>query len=917
MFCQITHTRFKLNIHVTLNLPLIIFVIIFFGISTLIIYLLQKNNVKKSVIIEREKKYTKTINSLHQSIGMHSTQNEIFQSMVQILGETFNVDRTLIYEVNLYNFFATAICEWKKNEEIASTKASYSLAIFRNVLKYFLNHKNFLVSHKDDIHPLLLMDNAIDMVHHKMKNQTLIWYPFYFQPNQFYLLIFNNVTNKREWKEHETKFFETVSNQIIVALQKAKLIKEIEEREGRLIWEQDIANAGPVVIFRFQIKRKNWQMEYVSKNIETEFGYKSINFTDGLLTLGDIIFREDKYRITKNTFLNIQNNKSNSFAHEYRMKDSSGKLRWAYAFNRIIRNDYGIATHFHGYVYDITKRKTAEDLLANEKEKLQVTLNSIADAVITTDIKGKIDFMNPVAEILTGWTNEEAQGESCKNIFKLIDANTKKQITNPIELSLKTGKMSPTEESTLLIKKNGNEIPIQNSAAPIRDKSGNTVGAIIVFHDVIQTKKLEWHATHDTLTGIFNRKEFENQIELTIKKSIGEESEHSLLYIDLDQFKIINDTCGHEAGDKLLQKLSLQLKEFTKSNDILSRLGGDEFGLLLKNTNIVHAIEIAEKIRSFIKAGKFNWNNQNYEITASIGIVTIDKFNNGISQILGSADIACYTAKDLGRNRIHVFDSTDEHTMQKHGEMKWVSRINHAFEGNRFILMKQKIQSTNKSDNLEHYEILIRLKEKNGSIVTPDKFIPAAEKYNLMYDIDKWVINSTFSHINNRQETDNILYCINLSGKTLSESGLLDFILSQVEIFKIKPENICFEITETSAIENFNRTKQLMNALKKKGFYFALDDFGSGVSSFGYLKNLPVDFIKIDGSFIKDMLNNPLDLAMVESINQIGHVMNLKTIAEYVESDLLIEKITEMGIDYLQGYAINHPELLNEHIILK
>jgi diguanylate cyclase (GGDEF)-like protein/PAS domain S-box-containing protein len=564
-------------------------------------------------------------------------------------------------------------------------------------------------------------------------------------------------------------------------------------------------------------------------------------------------------------------------------------------------------------VRDITERKKYEDALYEEKERALVTLQSIGDAVITTDRNGRIDYMNQVAEELTGYQLHEVAGLTLVTAFQIIDEVTRLPVENPVDACLAHDKTVSISSHSLLLSRDGREVAIEDSAAPIRKRDGDVIGAIMVFHDVTRSRemaqKLSWQASHDSMTGLVNRVEFEQRIKQLVEQAQEEGGRHALLYLDLDQFKVVNDTSGHVAGDELLKQLTVLMRNLVRESDTLARLGGDEFGVLLPNCDQVHALHVANTIREQIREYRFIWQEQVFEVGVSIGIVEINEYHSDISLILSHADISCYAAKDGGRNRVHVYEPDDDELVQRHSEMLWVSRINEAMKQDRLELYCQAIVAfpTVASGNV-WYEILLRLRDKQGHLVLPGAFIPAAERYNLMPSVDRWVIARAFNYLaQGGQATEMYRFSINLSGASINQEDTSSFVLQQLAASGIDPARICFEITETAAISNLTRAYRLIHDLEAVGFRFALDDFGSGVSSFNYLKNLPVDYLKIDGSFVRDMATDSVDEAMVDMINQIGHVMGIKTIAEYVESEAVLQALSEKGLDYAQGYYLQRP----------
>ena len=573
-----------------------------------------------------------------------------------------------------------------------------------------------------------------------------------------------------------------------------------------------------------------------------------------------------------------------------------------------------------GITRDITERRRIEEALFQAKERAEITLQSIGDAVITTDALGVVDYLNPVAETLTGWRLAEAAGRLLTEVFPIFNEDTRALVENPVSRCLREGAIVGLANHTLLVTREGREIAIEDSAAPIRTRNGEIIGVVMVFHDVTQSRemaqKLTWQAAHDALTGLINRREFEHRLQQALASSQADGQQHALIYIDLDQFKIVNDTCGHVAGDELLRQLSALLQHQMRASDTLARLGGDEFGVLLEHCPLDQAQRIAEGLRTATRDFRLMWEKKTFEVSASMGIVAINRESGTLPQVLSAADIACYVAKERGRNRFHVYQESDADFARRHGEMLWVTRLNQALRDHHFVLYHQEIRPIAATAPGNFYEVLLRIRNEDGSLSLPGSFLPAAERYDLMCAIDRWVIQRLFTmpglllRHDAAMPAENCmaLATINLSGASLNDETFLDFARNAIQQYEINPRAICFEITETVAITHFDRAIRLVTALREIGCRFALDDFGSGLSSFGYLKNLPMDFLKIDGGLVRNIVDNPIDAAMVVAINDIGHVMGLQTIAEYVENDAIRDKLTSIGVDYIQGFGIEMPQ---------
>ena len=603
------------------------------------------------------------------------------------------------------------------------------------------------------------------------------------------------------------------------------------------------------------------------------------------------------------------------FESMHRMRHRDGEWRWVVSRAKA-QVDNGSLRRLIGVELDVTERKLYEEALFREKERAQITLQSIGDGVITTDEHSRVEYLNPVAEELTGWRVEDAMGRTLDEIFRAFHEETCEPLENPLASAIRRLRPVKSVRPMLFIRRDGNEIYIESTASPIRDGTGTVTGGVLVFHDVSEARelnrRLSYHASHDVLTGLVNRREFENRLERALKSAKARETSYALCYLDLDQFKIVNDTCGHGAGDALLGQVGQLLKSKVRWRDTLSRLGGDEFGVLLEACSLDEALRTAEGLREAVRNCRFQWEDRTFRLGVSIGVVPIAPENEDVASVLSAADSACQAAKEQGRNRVHCFEENDIDLMRRRREMQWAARINSALEESRFDLYRQTILPLQAEETGLHYEILLRMRDEQGKIITPDNFIAAAERYGLTPSIDRWVVENTLRWlVSEADEREKLAMCsINLSGQSLGDDKFLPFVIEQFHRTGLDARRICFEITETAAIASFSQANRFIQALKELGCKFALDDFGTGLSSFGYLKHFPVDFLKIDGSFVKEILHDPIDREMVRSINEIGHLTNKKTIAEFAENEDIITMLRNLGVDYAQGYGVARPQLI-------
>ena len=598
--------------------------------------------------------------------------------------------------------------------------------------------------------------------------------------------------------------------------------------------------------------------------------------------------------------------------HEIKRRTEDMQVR--YLEIQVSEGASGSLSERSGMVRDITERKQLQEQLNRERDLARTTLASIGDGVITCDASGNVTFINEEAKRLTGWRPEEAMDKPIYLVYQLIDETNGEPLNNPARQVLTQLTPVHSTEHCLLVNRDNSHTPIQHSASPIRSRSGITLGAVVVFQDVSLTRQLteqlSYQVSHDNLTDLLNRRAFESALSALLNR---EDGHHVLCYLDLDQFKTVNDTCGHLAGDELLRQVAIKLKAHVRSSDIVARLGGDEFALLLPDCVIERAMSIAEALRRDIEQYRFAWQGHTFGIGVSIGLVELNAAQPmQLSQALHVSDAACYAAKEAGRNRIHCYQPDDHSLLEKHGELQWVQRLQNGLDNDTFRLYVQPVVAVC-ADGPGYREILLRLEEQDA-IIAPGSFLSAAERYHFMVRIDRWVLRNTLAWLGdqNRHATlpSHSLWGVNLSGASLSDANFCQDLISQVAMAELPHGTLCFEITESTAISQLSRVSELIIALKEYGCRFALDDFGTGLSSFSYLKQLPVDFLKIDGHFIRTVDQDPIDRAMVEAIHAVGKALGIATIAEFVENQTTLDTLQHMGIDYAQGYLFGRPEPL-------
>jgi diguanylate cyclase (GGDEF)-like protein/PAS domain S-box-containing protein len=550
-------------------------------------------------------------------------------------------------------------------------------------------------------------------------------------------------------------------------------------------------------------------------------------------------------------------------------------------------------------------------------EAQSLALDSLAEAIIATDKDGRITYMNPAAEQLTGSAAGATEGKLLEEIVSLVDETDRRLLSDPVHQALTTGAaVNLSRRALLLSRANGSERSIELSASPIRNSAREMVGAVVMLHDVTEmrglTRQMSYQATHDALTGLVNRREFERRLEEAIESGHRGDGQHVLCYLDLDRFKLVNDTSGHLAGDSMLREVAKLLRDAVRDSDTVGRLGGDEFGILLVGCPLEKARQISDDVTRAVGDHRFVWRDKIYNIGASIGLVEISRESGTLEELLVAADTACYVAKKQGSGRVVVYSARDEALARHTGEIQWLQRLQSALKENRFQLYYQVIVPAHGEESGPAMEVLVRLQDESGHDLPPAEFMRAAERYRLMGLVDRWVVQTTLAALGRGAIVVPPLrsVAINISGQTLGDAQFLEFVVECLDSTGVTPRQVCFEIAESAVIANLDHARRFVGVLHGMGCEFALDDFGSGVGSFSNLKTLPLDYLKIDGSFIRNLAHDTVNQAMVTAMIKLARTLNFKVIAEQVEDHASEEAARRMGVDYLQGYAIGRPQPL-------
>lgn len=761
-------------------------------------------------------------------------------------------------------------------------------------------------------------------------------------------------------KDVDRQYLELLPTVIQRVLRERRMLTEKKQTEDKLLQTEakyrSLVEQVPAITYVASLSETN-PILYISPQIKKALGFSQEEWlADPELHVRQI-HPDDRVRVGDE--LAQSRLKSKPLRCEYRLLSRAGEVFWFRDEASVVQDESGRSLFLQGILVDITESKRAEEerqayrthleelveqrtgalekankqlrheliersrteeALFHEKERAQVTLECIGDAVITTDDAGKIEYLNPVAAQLTGWCAAEAQGQPLQRVFNIIDETTRDPAESPVARCLREGYSIGLANHSILVRRDGSELAVADTVSPIHDREGKVTGAVMVFRDVTEARtlaqQLAHQASHDALTGLANRREFERRLQHALANAHADGGEHALCYLDLDRFKVINDTCGHAAGDQLLRQLSAMLQKKMRSRDTLARLGGDEFGLLFEHCPLGQASRIAEELLLAVQQFKFVWEGKVHGIGASIGVAPITAASENLSSVLSAADAACYTAKGKGRNRVYVYQADDADLAQRGSEKRWVARITQALEEGRFGLYCQPIVTlVPQASKLAHYEILVRMLEPDGQPIETDAFMSAAERSNLMPAIDRWVVRRVISWLAAlppESEQRNALYSINLSAASLADNTMLDFIGEQLLLNQVPGNVLGFEIAGMTAIANLAQTAQFFRELKKLGCRTTLDNFGGAMSSIAGLSALQMDYIKIDGTFVRDIAQDRIAQVLVDAFNQVAHEMAAKTVAGWAENPAILGSLVEIGVDAAQGYAISRPRPLEE-----
>lgn len=607
------------------------------------------------------------------------------------------------------------------------------------------------------------------------------------------------------------------------------------------------------------------------------------------------------------------------FEGEWRVCWPDGSTHVLRSAGRVLRDARGRPLRLSGVCWDVSDARRMQQQMEEQHELLSVTLQSIADAVLTTDAEGRVTWLNPVAQRLTGWSAAEACGELAGSVFKTQREDSQEPLPDPVQRCLRTGRPTRLPGGAVLLGRDGELRAVDDSVAPIRDASGRVLGAVLVFRDVTQQRRqwdeIRWRASHDSLTGLVNRNEFEQRLSRSFERARRDSCHHALLAIDLDRFKLVNDHCGHAAGDEVLREVAQRLEAGVRGRDTVARLGGDEFAAILENCSLEEAVRVAQKLCDSLDQYRYVHGEQRFRIGASIGVAPLDTRWPDAEAALREADACSMIAKELGRNRVQVW-ADDDATLRAHqSEHRWATRLQQALDEDRFELDLQRVMPAQgaEDDGRLRGELLLRLRERDGSRVLPGAFMPAAERFHIAPRLDRWVLRQAVALLQREGTPEIAALSVNVSGLTLQDAAFHQEARSLLlQLGPVRAQALCLEITETAVITRLSDAARFITQMRALGARIALDDFGAGASSYSYLKALPVDLLKIDGQFVRALMTDPLDQVAVRSFVDVAQTLGLTTVAECVETPDVLLELVRLGVGEVQGFLLHRPEPLTD-----
>ncbi len=629
----------------------------------------------------------------------------------------------------------------------------------------------------------------------------------------------------------------------------------------------------------------------------------------------DLIRPAYRIRVKNNTAALLEGS-TQRMTQELQLVDGHQGTRWATATSVLVtyRGKQAVLT----IARDVTYRKSVEATLGRSKHQAQVTLESIAEGVITTDTHGVIDYLNSAAMELTGASEKEAVGQRISDIVKLVDESDRRDLGDPVAQCLvKRKRISMGRRALLVSLLDDKELSVEVTASPIASLDGGISGSVIMVRDVSElrglTARISYQAAHDGLTGLINRREFERQVNVALQDSVKDGTHHVLCFLDLDRFKTVNDTCGHQAGDLLLREISSLIKEQVRDSDFVGRLGGDEFGMLLVGCPLKKARQIADDVCEAVRSYRFVWQDKIFSVGVSIGLVEIGPDSTSVDDVLSAADSACYLAKENGRGRVHVYSAQDEAGARQRGEIHWLQKLQHALKDDRFELYVQPIISMGgRVPSGPAVEVFLRLLDDDGSLIQPVNFIRAAERYRLMGSVDRWVVGATLASLSQGgiRLPDDRSIAINISGQTMGDENFLEFVVDSLDHSQVDPSRICFEVTEAAVMSNLEHARRFVGVLHGMGCSFGLDDFGRGIGSLSSLQGLDVDYVKIDGAFTRNLGDDTVNQEVVGAITRLSKAVGFKVVAEQVEDQSSFDNLRDLGVNFIQGNYVEAPRSL-------